>query len=122
MAPMSIRVDRIPSLTRTDATAVDAFTHRVRAELGQELVDLRLFGSKARGDAMADSDIDVLVVVQPDTERIRLETAVSDIAFDVSLDHAVHISPCVLTARAFNDPMWRETPFLRAIEREGLQV
>jgi len=111
-----------PPLTAGDAQALAAFVDRLRRELRDSVVDIRLFGSKARGDATVDSDIDVLVIVQPEADRIRLETAVSDIAFDVSLDHAVHISPCVLTTRALNDPVWRETPFLRAIEREGLPV
>ncbi|MBI3049042.1 MAG: nucleotidyltransferase domain-containing protein [Acidobacteria bacterium] len=112
----------VPPLTAEDARAVAAFVDRLRQELRDNVVDIRLFGSKARGDAIADSDIDVLVIVQPEADRIRLETAVSDIAFDVSLDYAVHISPCVLTTRAMNDPVWRETQFLRTIEREGLPV
>jgi predicted nucleotidyltransferase len=112
----------IPPLTPADARAITVFADRLRQELGDGIVEVRLFGSKARRDATPDSDIDVLVIVQPDAERIRLETAVSDIAFDVSLDHGVHVSPCVLTVGVVNDPMCRETPFLRAVAREGFSV
>ena len=105
-----------------DARAIRAFADRVRRELGEHVVSLRLFGSKARGDAAADSDIDVLVVVRPDSERLRLESAVSDIGFDVSLDHGVHLSPCVLTTGVVDDPMHRQTPFLLAVAREGVPV
>lgn len=97
----------VPPLTPADAGAVAAFANRLRQSLGDHIAEIRLFGSKPRGDARPESDIDVLVVVRPEAERVRLETAVSDLAFDVSLDHAVHISPCVLTARVVHDPTWR---------------
>lgn len=112
----------VPPLTPADARAVAAFASRLRQSLGDHIAEIRIFGSKARGDARPESDIDMLVVVQPETERVRLETAVSDLAFDVSLDHAVHISPCVLTARVMHDSTWRDTPFLQTLEREGLRV
>lgn len=86
------------------------------------MVDIRLFGSKARGDATADSDIDVLVIVTPDAERIRLATAVSDIAFDVNRAHAVFISPVVVSSGDLQDEIYRETPFLRAVYTEGVPL
>lgn len=112
----------VPPLTPADARAVAAFANRLRQSLGDHIAEIRLFGSKARGDARPESDIDMLVVVQPEAERVRLETAVSDLAFDVSLEHAVHISPCVLTARVVHESTWRDAPFLQTLEREGLRV
>ena len=112
----------VPPLTPADARAVAVFANRLRQRLGDHIAEIRLFGSKARGDARPESDIDMLVVVQPETERVRLDTAVSDLAFDVSLEHAVHISPCVLTARVVYASTCRDTPFLQPLEREGLRV
>jgi predicted nucleotidyltransferase len=48
-------------LVPRDAAAVAAFAERVRACLGERLVGLRLFGSKARGDAHDYSEIDIAV-------------------------------------------------------------
>ena len=53
--------------------AIADFVRHLRAALGRHLIDVRLFGSVARRDARADSDIDILVIVQPDGERARLE-------------------------------------------------
>jgi predicted nucleotidyltransferase len=47
---------------------------------GPRLRSLRLFGSRARGDADVDSDADVLVVVDQLTEAERL--VVVELAFD----------------------------------------
>ncbi len=43
--------------------AVLEFARRARGELGEHIVHIILYGSRARGDYTEDSDIDVLVVV-----------------------------------------------------------
>ena len=86
------------------------------------VLDVRLFGSEARGEATAESDIDVLVVVQPEGDRVRLEDAIIDLAFDVNLAFDVYISPRVMTPAMLNDPVRRDTPFLTSIARESLPL
>ena len=103
-------------------TAVEQFVRRLRQELAASVVDVRLFGSEARGEASADSDIDVLVVVQPDDRLAPLETRVVDIAFDVNLAFNVFISPTVVTPAILNHPVWRETPFIETVMREGIAL
>jgi uncharacterized protein len=84
------------------------------------VVEMRLFGSRARGDAATDSDIDVLVVVRGD--RVEAEDRVIDLAFDVNVANDVYISPRVLTADSLRDPMWRTTLFVQTLEREGVPL
>lgn len=43
--------------------ALAAYAGRLRTVFGDRLVELRLFGSFARGEANEDSDVDVLVVI-----------------------------------------------------------
>ena len=81
-----------------------------------------LYGSYARGQAHRDSDIDILVVVQPDDDRARLERVAVDTAFDVNLQHDVYISPRVLTPGILADPVWGQTPFLKAVQRESVAL
>jgi predicted nucleotidyltransferase len=102
--------------------AVLEFVKRLRQTLSQNVLEVRLFGSEARGDATAESDIDVFVVVQPDSDRVRLEDTIIDIAFDVNLDFGVYISPRVVTNAIVNDPVRRETPFYKNVAREGIPL
>jgi predicted nucleotidyltransferase len=102
--------------------AVEEFVRRLRQTLLSNIVDVRLFGSEARGEATSESDIDVLVVVQPDTERVRFEDRIIDIAFDVNLDFGIYISPRVVTPGILNDPVWRETPFIKNVARESIAL
>ena len=104
------------------ARATGEFVRRLRRDLPANVVDLRLFGSEARGQASHESDIDVLVVVQPDAERVALETRIVDIAFDVNLAFNVFISPSVVTPAILNHPVWRESPFIETVLREGVAL
>jgi uncharacterized protein len=113
-------VMRLDLLTPRDLAAVTEFVERVRAQLGETLIELRLFGSKARGDARDGSDIDVAVIVSGD--RLAAEDAVIDVAFDVNLAHDVYISPRVILAEVLEHPVWRATHFVRALEREGVPL
>jgi uncharacterized protein len=106
----------------TRALAIGEFLRRLRQDLPAHVVDVRLFGSEARGEALPESDIDVLVVVQPDDERIALETRIVDIAFDVNLESNVFISPTVVTPAILNHPVWRESPFIETVLREGVRL
>jgi uncharacterized protein len=109
-----------PKLKSKDAAALEEFMQQVRAALGNKLVEAKLFGSEATGRDQPESDIDVLVVVK--RRGVETEDQVLDIAFEVNLAHEVYISPRVLTRAVLKDPVWKVTPFLRAISKEGITL
>jgi hypothetical protein len=77
---------------------------------------------QVQGEATPESDIDVLVVVQPESERSALEDRAIDIAFDVNLEYGVYVSPRVITRGILNDPVWRETPFIKNVSGESIPL
>ncbi len=86
---------------------------------GDRLADLVLFGSRARGEAKPESDIDVLVVlkgsVEPSDEVSRCGVSRSQLC----LKHDVLIS-CTYVSE---DQRSREqSPLLLNIRREGIPV
>jgi predicted nucleotidyltransferase len=111
----------MPSASNRQLALAD-FVKRLRHNLSTNVVDVRLFGSEARGEATPESDIDVLVVVQPEGERAALEDRAIDIAFDVNVEFGVYISPRVVTPGILNDPVWRETPFIRNVAGESIPL
>jgi predicted nucleotidyltransferase len=106
----------------TRQRALTEFVARLRRALEVNLVDVRLFGSEARGDATPESDIDVLVVVQPDEARIALEDRIIDLAFDVNVEFGVYISPRVVTPGILDHPVWGATPFLANVKRDSIAL
>jgi len=111
---------KIRGLKKKELEAVKEFCTTVKKTLGNELVGLRLFGSKARGKANRDSDIDVAVVVRQRNSQVW--DKVMDVAFYVNLKWDVYISPRVIERRALKDPKWRITGFVQNLEREGIPL
>ena len=99
------------------AAALQEFAGAVRDLLGSRLIALKLFGSQVRGEAVPDSDLDVLVAVEEASPA--LENAILDLAFQVNLAHDVYISPRVIARRVLEDPVWGSTPFIRTLQAEG---
>jgi predicted nucleotidyltransferase len=84
-------------------------------------IELRLFGSVARGDDRDDSDIDVLVLLPRHVDH-ALEERVFDAAYDIELRCGV-VFGVVVYERAFWDSELASVMFLhRTIEREGVAV
>jgi uncharacterized protein len=86
---------------------------------GERLDHIILYGSRARGDARDDSDIDILIVLKDDfnySEMLRLS---SNLTASLSLEHDVVISRAFVSKKEFRN---RQTPFLMNVRREGMQV
>jgi predicted nucleotidyltransferase len=71
-------------LRSKDAAALEEFLRGLRSALGKNLLEAKLFGSKATGRDQPDSDIDMLVVVN----RNGAEMEDLDMAFDVLASRA----------------------------------
>lgn len=79
-----------------------------------------LYGSEARGDARADSDIDLLVLLE-DSEQpfIERELEIVRQLYKVELDTGVIISPHIVLRRQWEKHV---TLFRLNIQREGVTL
>lgn len=101
--------------------ALDSFTAEVARREGTRFQSAVLFGSHARGDDKADSDVDVAVILSgPMADFIAAKLALADIAYDVLLETGVHIQPMPLSADQWAHPGHFGNPRLvENIHREG---
>lgn len=107
-------------LTATEQAAIAEYIAHLRHHFADHVQAVTLFGSKARGDAHAESDLDLLVVVDVETNQLR--TNIWHIAADIGLAYNL-----VLSARIFSQTRWEEMarlrlPLYRAIMAEGIPV
>lgn len=75
-----------------------------------------LYGSVARGETRADSDIDLLVLWNGDENEGW--HAMTGLAFDVMVDTGEYLSVKVMNAQAFNPA----SPFVQNVTKEGITV
>ena len=107
-------------LKKEDRLAIDALMHRLFDEVGQQIVLIELFGSKARGDDRPESDIDVAVVVSQ--RDWPLEHRIHTISARVSLEHDVVFNLYVVDQTRW---LWMgkiRHPLYRSILAEGVEL
>ena len=107
-------MDRLPQ------RAARQFAAALRRRYGDALVDVRLFGSCARGEMREDSDVDVAVVLRVVDGRTKRD--VIDLAASIGLEHDVLLSPTVLDRETFQRWRAQERLLVMDIQREGLPL
>lgn len=107
-------------LSPHEQQAIEVFVRRLIAEHGQDVKDVRLFGSKARGDAQVDSDLDVLVLVA--RSEYNLKHAILWLAAEVSLLFDVLLSPRVVASQAWQRMVKADTLFYRTVSVESIPL
>jgi len=78
-----------------------------------------LYGSHARGEATNDSDIDILVLIDDSLDPFEVRKSLSDLLFDILLEHGELISVVVLPEGFFKEYNY---PFMINVKREGIRV
>lgn len=107
-------------LTPTENQAVALFKKQVFGQLGKQVVQFTLFGSRARQEGNEESDIDILVLLTKRTSQNR--DTVIDIAHDIFLEHEIEISPLVLSKDQFQSLTDHERLLAQEINRDGINL
>ncbi len=100
--------------------ALNQFKKILARKFGPEIISIHLFGSKARGDAHIESDIDVLVTTQH--EDWHLKEKIGRVATGILLDHGVYLSVKVVGQLLQQRLISMGSPFIRNVMREGIAL
>ena len=107
-------------LSVSEKHIVEEFKRQVEQRFPGELIRVVLFGSKVRGDATRESDVDVLVVIH--SEGWRLGDEIRSLGYALELEHGVVLSIQVMSQRHYEKLRLCGSQFFKVVEREGVSV
>jgi uncharacterized protein len=82
--------------------------------------EIRLFGSKVRGQAGPDSDVDIMIELAKRSPEI--ESDIDDITFEINLGNDSFITTIVFGQDELENGPMKESPIYKMIQREGIPV
>jgi uncharacterized protein len=107
-------------VTDSEAKALNLLARHMLAEFGERVVDIILFGSKARGESSPESDIDVLVVLRnPSAQDLK---QAGGIGFDVWSESGVFLALQVIDEADWNFEANMQTLFYLNLQRDGVSL
>jgi predicted nucleotidyltransferase len=106
-------------LNKTEKNVVTSFVKELKKKVGDDIVAIRLFGSKARGDFEKDSDIDIFVLVK---RKGDVRESISDIAAEYVYEYNVPLAPVVYSLFEYEKNRELGSLFFEQVEREGVPL
>lgn len=104
-------------LFRLESSLLETALARLAGDLGTSILSLTLFGSRARRDERADSDVDLLVV--PRKSNSDLHRRILERTLALSAEMGLHFSPLVLTLDECRKASGQKKNLIMEISRYG---
>lgn len=105
-------------LTKPEREVVKSFVKELREKLDKEIVSIRLFGSKVRGDSQKDSDIDIFILVEEKT--LKTGDIIDDLTADYIFNYNLSLSPVLYDLFEYKRNKELGSFFFENVEKEGV--
>lgn len=113
------KLSRKLKISKQETRAIEEIKRRMLAR--GDVEELILYGSAARNEKEAESDIDVLVITsRPFTRFGRHE--ITDAVFEVNLQYDTNISTVVVDRKSWDSGLFSVLPLHAEIAREGVPL
>jgi predicted nucleotidyltransferase len=105
------------TLTKAEQKALDRTIRHIRNVCKDNLVSVILYGSKARGDFLPESDIDILILVH-NRDKVDRDKLYDFLLFD-DIGYECNISLNIYESEYFNRLSTMHVPFVKNVLRDG---
>ena len=112
----------IAPLFRAEHNFMNDLVNRVTENLGDNVVKVVLFGSRARGTASPRSDVDIILVVRNVHPREEIELLVADAAAESSVEFGLPIEAFVFSEQEFEAKMQEGKGMWENVKAEGVEI
>jgi predicted nucleotidyltransferase len=107
-------------LLENERAVIWEFAHTLTRVLGDNLCEIWLFGSKARGNFTDDSDLNLLIVLRHLNPKLRGE--IQRIAARISLDFDTLINTHIKDKADWDEIIQYEDTLWREVKRDGISL
>jgi uncharacterized protein len=107
-------------LTKSDQAWLTAYRAALAAQYPGAVEEMLIYGSKARGDAGPDSDLDMLLIVAD--EAAILKRPLRRVGYRLAAGSQVVPSILAYTRGEWEQRKQSGSPFRKAVERDGVRV
>jgi len=107
-------------LTQQEQAWLDAYRKGIESKHPQVVQEMLIYGSKARGQAHAESDLDVLLIVK--NEAHRLKRKLRRIGYMLAATSDVLPSILAYTEEEWESRRRNRSAFRQAVERNAVRV
>ena len=108
------------TLDAAEQVWLDEYRRALRTRHPGVVARMVIYGSKARGDAREDSDLDVMLVVRDGAGHLK--RPLREIGYDLAATSDAVPSILAYTQEEWDDHKRRGYPFQQAVERDGVSV
>ena len=85
-----------------------------------QLVAISVLGSRARGNAAEDSDMDVFIEVESLDKNLK--ERILDIAWEIGFENLTVISPLIFSREELKNSPLRSSSIVKRIQQEGFRI
>jgi len=107
-------------LNKNEEHAVKKFVTVIKEKLKDKVIEIKLFGSKVRGNYYEDSDIDILIILKGRKKRV-IDTLYQEL-LEVELEYDSKISLTIFSEVEYNHNKHAQTPFVQMLTNEGVML
>lgn len=105
-------------LTTDECKAIESLKNMILRKY--RLLDFIIFGSKAIGKDTEESDVDVMVEIEEESQNARWD--IYKMAADVNIKFGCLISPILFSRREIEDGPMDESPIYKRIVKDGVRT
>ena len=113
-------LEKLNTLSALDRRAILGLTEDFSSRFGNQVLQIKLFGSKSMGDDTADSDIDLLIITTH--EEWALKHKILTRGARLSLDYGVLFNLYIVGLERWNWMKQSRYPIFRTISKEGIEI
>ena len=85
-----------------------------------KLLDFKIYGSKAKGTDVPESDLDVMIALEERSPAI--ESQIDDLIFDINLEYDCFITAIYFGREELEVGPLSESPIYKKIQQEGISL